>query len=389
MPPHSSASQDRQGARSSAANEQSEPKCPTFDLERPAKKPRRIRNQANEDEMQDEAWDDDDERDQANEEEEEDEDLRCADRADEDDDDEDQPRSMPGSFGFGSDDEHDDKDDTDEYNHEWQTPKRTFRQTLGAKPKPTARRAAATPTTTSAAVPATASPELVNELRTHDSRIAGLEAGMGRLESLMASLMTQAQHQQQQLLQEIPRSPPPVGAVEDREGRKTIGRSLATVLRTTMREEYDIIHSALESPSQSLLDAWFDPSPPQEEARRLTDRCPDRDLPESAWPGAQAILAWSIARQANITVCTTTRTSLEYSFGPDDTQRVFLAYNGSHYRPYQLHTETERDYAASRQSERPKTTLRNKMLSTKLRKMETLSLAQNWSKNPEDGTCDE
>eukprot|EP00971_Amphidinium_carterae_P139009 2755133-Amphidinium_carterae.2 len=192
----------------------------------------------------------------------------------------------------------------------------------------------------------------------------------------MASLVTQAQQQQQQLLQEVQNVvqqnlrirtgrrvlPCPTSALTRFRGAlhqlarldvasdgRCLYRSLATVLRTTWSEEYAVIQRALESPSQQLLDAWYDLSPPQEEARRLTDRCLDRALPECSWPGAQAIFAWAIARQANITVCTTTRASLEYSYGPDDKQRVFLAYNGSHYRPFQLHTETELDYAASRQ----------------------------------------
>eukprot|EP00971_Amphidinium_carterae_P306170 6085072-Amphidinium_carterae.2 len=99
------------------------------------------------------------------------------------------------SFGFGSENEEQQEESSASA---WQTPKRTFRQTLDAQPKYRAR------PTTPASTPAPQVPtELIKEIQTQDSRIAGLEAGLGRLESLMASMMQQTQQQQQQLLQEV------------------------------------------------------------------------------------------------------------------------------------------------------------------------------------------
>eukprot|EP00971_Amphidinium_carterae_P222519 4416782-Amphidinium_carterae.2 len=96
------------------------------------------------------------------------------------------------SYGFGSDGEEDghneDVVDGDGRAH------LSKASSSHAKPKQRAQPLFATPVI----------PPLVHqEMAAHDSRIAGLEAGLGRMEAMLTSLMTQTQAQQHQLLQQV------------------------------------------------------------------------------------------------------------------------------------------------------------------------------------------
>eukprot|EP00971_Amphidinium_carterae_P332426 6466583-Amphidinium_carterae.1 len=150
--------------------------------------------------------------------------------------------------------------------------------------------------------------------------------------------------------------------------------------------------STRQNPSQQLLDAWHDLAPPQSEGARLLDTDVHRPLPERAWPGALALLAWASATESNITVHTTTGAVLEYTYGMDAACCYHLAYNGVHYRPFKRHSQATHDPDSARPCQRTSTRTgngpRNKLLSMNLRKMEAIAAAQDWTKDPGDGTCD-
>eukprot|EP00971_Amphidinium_carterae_P326282 6456969-Amphidinium_carterae.1 len=129
--------------------------------------------------------------------------------------------------------------------------------------------------------------------------------------------------------------PPPGHVLLDVEGDgRCLYRCMALFQRTTWQEEHRRVCHELQNPSPQLQDAWHDTDAPQVEALRLRDDSPETPLPGHAWPGAQAVLAWAIACSCNVTVLTTADAVLEYSYGEEDSQRFYLAYNGAHYRPF-------------------------------------------------------
>eukprot|EP00971_Amphidinium_carterae_P230653 4577458-Amphidinium_carterae.1 len=160
--------------------------CEVFDMERPPKKARGfkvLRSDDDEDGLHAGLQDDSD-MDVREEGEHDDESELGSEEADELD--------SQASFGFGSDGEEDghneDVADADGRAHQSKA------SSSHAKPKQRAQPLLATPE-----IP----PMVHQEMAAHDSRIAGLEAGLGRMEAMLTSLMTQTQAQQHQLLQQV------------------------------------------------------------------------------------------------------------------------------------------------------------------------------------------
>eukprot|EP00971_Amphidinium_carterae_P186910 3710100-Amphidinium_carterae.2 len=165
-------------------------------------------------------------------------------------------------------------------------------------------------------------------------------------------------------------------------------RSLAHISGSTWQQEYARIQAALRSPSQDLADAWHDVITPLQEADRLQDHDEKNVLPQAAWPGAQAVLAWAITMASNVCVLSTSGASLDFSYGHGTDCTLYLAYNGQHYRPYEVITQVAADYGRARGEQPPSATVRNKLLGTQLRKMETVALMQDWNKEHDDGLRD-
>eukprot|EP00971_Amphidinium_carterae_P017283 341004-Amphidinium_carterae.1 len=393
--------------------EESEGRCEMYDLERPPKKPRNAGNRKSR-----EGTDMDDDEEQ----------LLSSDPEQDDQDDQehsdgeklDEVQSQPDSFGFGSDADTPPQgppQQASEVEEGWHAPKRTFRATFAARPKSAPR---VTPVVAASAVPP--------QVHAHENRISGLEAGVGRLESMLASMMSQTQQQQQQLLVQVQAmvqgasaeraqqienmtnewrggagkkgaqlkpgewkvSAPPSHRLDDVDGDgRCLYRSLALIQGTTWQQEYEAVQTALRNPSQALLDAWFDLDTPMMEAERLLDGDASTPLPAHAWPGAQALLAWSIISTCSTTVLTTTGATLEYTYGHEGARPLYLAYNGQHYRPFMLKSEVDRSYASAKpRLPKPEAT-RNKKLNTGFRKMELMASVQNWQKVPDDGLHDD
>eukprot|EP00971_Amphidinium_carterae_P072829 1440423-Amphidinium_carterae.1 len=239
----------------------------------------------------------------------------------------------------------------------------------------------------------------------------------------MAAMMSQAQQQQQQLLQQVQavvtgqmqhqqQTQQPQHAQQQQQQsaadavRKRCGennswsvhcptgyqldevasdgrcmyRSLAVLRHTTWEEEYAAVQLALRDPPNALQDAWQDIVSPEEEANRMTDPNPEIPLPESAWPGAQALLAWSVSCSLNISVHSTTGAVLQYQYGQDPHQMHHLAYNGSHYRPYKIKTQATASHPSLHTRQLASGQFRNKLLDTKMRKMEAIAARQDWAK---------
>eukprot|EP00971_Amphidinium_carterae_P042351 832276-Amphidinium_carterae.1 len=150
-------------------------------------------------------------------------------------------------------------------------------------------------------------------------------------------------------------------------------RSLARIRGTTWQQEYELVLTTLDTPPQPLQDAWYDLAPPGAEAARLRDYDPSAPLPSGAWPGAQAILAWSVATSSNVTVLTTLDAKLEYTYGPAGMAKVHLAYNGQHYRPILPDSTSTCSFVRELPRQPRPDRVHNKLLNTGLRKMELMA----------------
>eukprot|EP00971_Amphidinium_carterae_P166858 3306531-Amphidinium_carterae.1 len=161
--------------------------CEMFDLERPPKKARSAKPRRSDDDA-DEAGGGDPR-------EEADMDLGDGASADDDDEHESDAASVrdeswsQASYGFGSDQE----DEQHELDKRMEEPSNVGRRAaLGAKPKRLARQQEAE-----------VHPHIAQEFIAHSNRITGLEAGLGRMENMLATLISQSQQQQQQLQQQL------------------------------------------------------------------------------------------------------------------------------------------------------------------------------------------
>eukprot|EP00971_Amphidinium_carterae_P266422 5285128-Amphidinium_carterae.1 len=165
---------------------------------------------------------------------------------------------------------------------------------------------------------------------------------------------------------------------------------LGVLHKTNWQSEFDVILAELRSPSVQLTEAWHDPNPPSNEAARLEEANVPGNLSERAWPGAQALLAWSIARKLNITVYSTSGTCLEFEYGVSQTQRLYLGYNGHHFRPFVLITSVDLSFANPevKTSKPANDGIHHRNLGKNLRRAEVLANLQDWSRQQEDGTTD-